>query len=240
MQVFAGMDFVAHVDPGGIERIQDRRPAAGQLVERGLHQSRRTLRPGVDVRPRQRAGKGTAGGQAEVLRCPRRQQHLLHRPGSAGGRVVANLGGREAVEGDVVGRMHRDQLPLQVGGQLGQFDIGVGQDAAHLVAVRLALGGPLQVEQARVPGRDLHAGIAEFGGPARNRGQAVERACVTRELREKDRRPLDRPHGSDLPRHRVIRCGQCSRRVRTSQVGDGFPTVSKTSSSTALTGCGRV
>ena len=61
VQILARMDLVAEVDARLVEGIQDRRPAARQLVEGGFHQARGALRPRVDERPGQRAGKGGVG-----------------------------------------------------------------------------------------------------------------------------------------------------------------------------------
>ncbi len=55
VQILAGMDLVAQIDPGCIEGIEDRVPASGQLVERGFHESGRTLRPWIDKWPGERA-----------------------------------------------------------------------------------------------------------------------------------------------------------------------------------------
>jgi hypothetical protein len=45
------------------------------------------------------------------------------------------------------------------------------EDALDLVAIGIALGGPGKVEQAAVPARDLHALVAEIGGPAGDAGE---------------------------------------------------------------------
>ncbi len=58
VQVFAGMDLVADVDAVGIGMIEDRLPAAGQLVEGGLDETGRTLRPRIDEGPGKRAREG--------------------------------------------------------------------------------------------------------------------------------------------------------------------------------------
>ena len=54
-----------------------------------------------------------------------RLHQLIDRPGLTRRAVAANRGRREAVEGFVIGRMHRDQLALQMGGQLGERDAGL-------------------------------------------------------------------------------------------------------------------
>ncbi len=51
VQVFAWMHLVAHVHPGLVEDVEDRLPAPGELVESGLHEPRRALRPRIDEWP---------------------------------------------------------------------------------------------------------------------------------------------------------------------------------------------
>ena len=58
MQVFARMDLVADVDAVLVGMVEDRLPALGELVEGGLDQTGRTLRPGIDEGPGKRAGEG--------------------------------------------------------------------------------------------------------------------------------------------------------------------------------------
>src|SRR5690606_27984738 len=98
----------------------------------------------------------------------------------------------------VVSRMHGHQLPLQVGGQLGDADAVRGQHAGHLVAVGLALRRLLQIEDMGSAGRHLHATIAKSRGPFGQGVEAVERRLVTDELRQEQRRTLERLHGHPL------------------------------------------
>jgi len=67
VQVFAGMDLEAKIDAVRIEDIENRPPALGQLCKCGFDQAVGPLRPGIDVRPRQRAGKGRMLRQAQFL-----------------------------------------------------------------------------------------------------------------------------------------------------------------------------
>ena len=108
VQVLARVDLVADVDTGLVEGIQDRCPAARQFVEGGLHQAGRPLRPGVDERPGQAAGKGDVGLEPQIARRLGGKLQLVDRPLLAGGWVAANLGRRKTVEGGIVGRMHGD------------------------------------------------------------------------------------------------------------------------------------
>ena len=60
---------------------------------------------------------------------------------------------REAVELRVVGRMHGDQLTLQVRGRLGDLDAGIGADAVDLIAIGLRCRCLFEIEQ---PERRAH------------------------------------------------------------------------------------
>ena len=68
--------------------------------------------------------------------------------------------------------MDRDHLALEMGREFGDLDADVGELALDLVAIGLALGGLVEIEEAPVPGRDLDALVAVVLGPA---GDAVER-----------------------------------------------------------------
>ena len=122
VQVLAGVDLVADVDARIVEGVEDRPPALGQLVEGGLDQPGRPLRPGIDDRARparrRRWRAPSARGWREALAA---SLHLLDRPLLRACRVAAHLRRGEAVEAGVVGRMHRDELALQVGRQLGDL-----------------------------------------------------------------------------------------------------------------------
>ena len=132
--------------------------------------------------------------QPEVLRSLRRLHQLIDRPFLPGRRVVADFRGGEAVEGQIVGRMDRDELALEMGGKLRQLHAGFGQRSLDLVAVGLAFGGAGEVEQAGVPGRDLHALEAVPRRPSRDGAEVVERIGIARELGEEDGWSLDRLH----------------------------------------------
>jgi hypothetical protein len=55
VQILAGVEFEADVDAIVLIDVQNRLPPAGQFVEGILHQPSRTLGPGIDIGPRQRA-----------------------------------------------------------------------------------------------------------------------------------------------------------------------------------------
>jgi len=115
MQILTGMDLVADVDARLIERVENRPPAPRQLVERRLDQARRPRGPGIEIRPRQRAGKRRMLADPEPARRARRELELLDRPGGTRLRLATHLRRRESVKRGVVGGMHGDQLALQVG-----------------------------------------------------------------------------------------------------------------------------
>src|SRR5271165_16094 len=82
--------------------------------------------------------------------------------------------------------MHRDELTLQMGGQLGEHDAGLRQGAPDLVAIHFAVGSAIEIEQPPVPGRDLHALVAKRGSPTRNAPQTVERQGIAGKLGKKN------------------------------------------------------
>ena len=55
------------------------------------------------------------GFEAEIGRGARCQKQLRHRPFLPGGGIAAHLLGRKAVEQQVVGRVHGDELALDMG-----------------------------------------------------------------------------------------------------------------------------
>ena len=80
-QVLARMDLVADVDAVLLGEVEDRPPAPRQLVEGGLDQPRRPLRPGIDEGPGQRAGEGHhARSRPMRFEALQRLPHLLDRP----------------------------------------------------------------------------------------------------------------------------------------------------------------
>ena len=194
-QVLAGMHLVAEVHARFLVGVEDGPPAPGQLVEGLLHQAGGALGIGIEVGPGQGAREGDAGGQAHPAGGLRPHQDLVHRPGLPRLGIAPHGGGDPAVEHLVIGRVHGHQLALHVGGKLGDLEAEVGQDALDLVAVGVALGGQLQVEEAAVPGGNLHAPVAHVRHPAADGGQAVEGRFVPRELGKENRRSL---HGLSL------------------------------------------
>src|SRR5213083_2050084 len=175
VQILAGMDLEAGVDPVFLEHVENRAPAPRQLVERRLDQTGRPLRPGIEVGPRQGTREGRMLGHAEPARRARRELHLFDRPGGPRRGIAADFGRREGVERGVVRGMDGHQLALQMRRQLGHLEAALRQDAFYLVTVGLALGGFGEVEQSGVPAGDLDALEAEPRGPAGDGLQVVER-----------------------------------------------------------------
>lgn len=129
------------------------------------------------------------GAQPQPPTGLRRVEKLLDRPLLALGGLAAHRLRREAVERRVIGGMHRDQLPLQMGRQLGDRHPRLGTAPGQVVAIILTFGRRLQVDAARIPGRDLHALIARLRHPACRRVERVERRGIAHELRQEDARP---------------------------------------------------
>ncbi len=150
------------------------------------------MRPRIDIGPGKRAGERRVRRQPEAGGSACCLHQLIDRPCLTRRAVAANRAGCKAVEGFVIGWMHRDELALQMGGQFGERDAGLRQGALDLVAIRIAVGGAIEIEQPPVPGRNLHALVAERGGPTGNRSQAVERRGIAGELRKENPRSTHR------------------------------------------------
>src|SRR6266545_4876114 len=131
--VLAGMYLIAEVDARFLICIEDRTPATREFVERRLDQARRPLRPGIKERPGQRAGKAHAAGEAEAARRLRGLDHLVYRPDLAFVRLAPDCRRCKSVEGFVVGRVNRDELSLQVGGQFGDHQTVARSHAGNFI-----------------------------------------------------------------------------------------------------------
>src|SRR5262249_13147807 len=122
------------------------------------------------------------------------ETQLLFGPALPGLGIAANARSGETIEGDIIGGMHGDELALQVGGKLGDFQAVTRGDALQVVAVGFAFGGALQVKQAGVPGGDLHAAVSESRGPSGDGIELVEWRDVRGELREEECRTFYSVH----------------------------------------------
>ena len=169
--ILAGMELIAEIDAILVIDVEDRLPAPAKLGEGFLDQPGRTLRPGIKIGESQSAGEGDGGFQAKALRGGGGKPHLLDRPFLPRLRLAVQGGRSETVELAVIGRVRGDELPLQMGGEFGDLDAGVGAHALDLVAIGLGGSSPGEIEQARVPSRDLDALVTEAGGPFGDRAQ---------------------------------------------------------------------
>jgi hypothetical protein len=64
--------------------------------------------------------------------------------------------------------VHGDELALQVSRQFGKDDAVLVERRLQVLAVGLAVGRLVEVEQAPVPARHLHTFEAESRGPGRD------------------------------------------------------------------------
>ena len=198
-QVLAGVDLVAAVDARVLEHVENRAPARGEFGESRIHQSRRSLRPRVHHRPEQGTGERDMRRETEVRAGPGREFDLCDGPLGAFGRLAVEFGRGETVEQAVVGRVHRDQLAFEVGGEFGDLDAAVTHATGQLIAVGLALGRLGDIDERRVADGHLDAHESQVRRPLRHGLDVVERILVGHELGEKDRRSLECLHLSLLP-----------------------------------------
>ena len=186
VEVFAGMDFEAEIDASFVKGVENGKPALGELVEGGFDQTGGTLRPWIDVGPGERAGKSDVGFDAEI--CEARAARGAARRPTFGGRRNWHRqegSGSEAVKDRVVGGMTGDELALEMRREFGDGKFVAGGDGEDFVAVGRAFGGTLQIEEPRVPGRNLHGYVAEARSPRADGVEGVEGRRVERTAREK-------------------------------------------------------
>ena len=101
---------------------------------------------------------------------------------------------RKAVKKRIISWMHCHELPLQMGGQLGDLQAMLGNLPLQLIAVCLALRCFLQVDQAALPGGDLNAFVAEIRHIAADAVQCIEGGFLSHKLSQEDSRALDSFH----------------------------------------------
>src|SRR4029079_13979407 len=85
-----------------------------------------------------------------------------------------------------------NELSLQMRRQFRDHEPVPRGHACDVIAIGLRRGGLVEVDQARIGGRELNALVAEPCGPAADGIEAVERRRISDELREEDCGP---PHG---------------------------------------------
>ena len=133
-------------------------------------------------------------GEVQVPARARRELDLLGRPLGARPGIVVQPLRREAVEEPVVGRMHGNELPLEMRGQLRDLDAALRHPALQVIAIVPAPGGLGDVDEGGIADRHLNALEAEVRGPARHGLDVVERVLVRHELGEEDRGALESLH----------------------------------------------
>lgn len=195
VEIFTGMDFEAEVDAGAIEGVENGEPALGELVEGGFDEAGGALRPGIDVGPGKRAGEGDVSFEAEIRGSAGGLVELLDGPGLALLRMAVEIFWSETVEHGVVGGMAGDELALEMRREFGNGKFVASGDGLQIVAIGFAFGRALEIEQASVPGRDLHGDVTEICRPGADRVEGVERRIIRGKLREKNSRALHRFHG---------------------------------------------
>ena len=88
--------------------------------------------------------------QSQPARGTRSALQLVSGPGLARCRLTAHMSCGETVKQRIVCRMHRHQLSLQMRRQFGNLQAMRGQQAADVVAIRLAVGRQFEIEQTRI------------------------------------------------------------------------------------------
>jgi hypothetical protein len=90
--------------------------------------------------------------------------------------------------------MASHELPLQMGGEIGNYEIVASGYGGNFFAIGFAPGSALQIKEPSVPGGNLHGQVTQTRRPSANRVKGIERLTIGRELREKDSRTLYRFH----------------------------------------------
>lgn len=184
MQIFAGMDLEAEVYSLLVEGIEDGLPAASQLCEGLVDETGWALRPGVEIGPGEGAGEGGNLGEIEAARGAGAGDELLLCPLGTRGGIAADGGWSESVEQRLVRRMDGDELAEEMSGELADFEAVFAEGTGDFVAVVLAVGGALEIEETDVVGGNLKTGEAEASGPWGDTGERVEGCGITDVLGE--------------------------------------------------------
>ena len=158
--VLAWMQLKPDVDAGGVEGVEDRRPSPGEFAERGFDEMARSLRPWINVGPRERTAERLRELETEALGGLGGDLHLLDRPGLTRFRVSLHSRRRERVVECVIGRMDCDQLALKGGHELGDGEPMLFQNSRNLVGIGLACSATVEVEEPGVRARELQPDVA--------------------------------------------------------------------------------
>src|SRR3546814_14865301 len=86
--------------------------------------------------------------------------------------------------------MHRDELAMQMRREVADLDPVAVEAPPQIVAIGLALGGHVEIEQARRAG-NLERLVPQPRRPFGEMVERIERGLIAEELRQKTDRPLD-------------------------------------------------
>ena len=131
MQILTGVDFIANIGTEIFCKVKNGSPTLCQLIKSHLNQTRCALRPRMDIRPRQGAGKTRIRANVHFTRSAERVHDLIQPP------FLTRLGlpcikHCEPVKRIDIGGKSGDKLTLQVGRKLGHFDAILGCFSAKL------------------------------------------------------------------------------------------------------------
>ena len=142
--------------------------------------------------PREAAGQHRDNSGAHVDRSMNALLQLAGGPFSAG--IPGQARGTERFEHDLVGRMHRQYLTCQEATQLARLKTHCFELAPILITIGFGLRRFVEVDDARIPGRDLDTFVPQTGNPFSDVADAVVRLLVPHELCEENCRALDAWH----------------------------------------------
>src|SRR5262249_10082721 len=115
MKVFAGVQLETQVDARRVKSVENGFPALCQLFECQIDQPWRTLRPRIDIRPRESPWEGYVRLDFQVGGSFCCQPKLVDSPYLTSRRISTNAVWSKSVEPNVIGRMDRNQLALEMG-----------------------------------------------------------------------------------------------------------------------------
>src|SRR5699024_6714477 len=160
VQVFAGMTFVANVYAALFNRIQNRLPFLGKLIESGFYKAGRPLWPRINGVPHQGTAKGAMGIESQITAGP---GGILKLPGSPFlpfFRLSMQLFRGKSIKELIISRVYCYQLANNMRTQLGDHQAGFFYDAFNFISIGLAFSGLLNIDTAGFPNRNLHAFIS--------------------------------------------------------------------------------
>src|SRR3546814_14952087 len=118
--------------------------------------------------------------------------------------------------------MHRDKLALQMRREFADLDPVAVEAPPQIVAIGLALGGHVEIDQARRAG-NLERLVPQPRRPSGEMVERIERGLIAEELRQKNARPLHRLHPPSPGKARQSR-PPSERHARTKTSSDRNPT----------------